>query len=50
MPMRPFLVKAIDAAGKRHVFTQLARTCAEAEILAANKIGEFRRLFARRPA
>lgn len=48
--MRPFLVKAIDAAGKRWQYIQLARSCADAESLAVARIGEFRRLFVRRPA
>lgn len=48
--MRTFPVKAIDAAGKRWQFDQLATTVAEAERKVFDHFGELRYLFVRRAA
>lgn len=45
--MRSFHIKAIDTSGRRLEFTQLATSCAHAEQLAADIVGDFRLLFAR---
>lgn len=43
--MNAYAVKLVDEAGQLHRYTQLARSCAEAESLAFDRFGLLRLLY-----